>query len=178
MGCVALVLGAMSGWVAWQWWPASIPSALFVFSALFLFWIGAHSPIEVTDREITVGRHSVAWSSITRIETTGWLTPLVLRLTMDSGKRLHVVYAGDLESSGRLKEIVCQCAPHALLDGQPQRQRQATIAVRNGRTEKLEKYPLLTAKDEAEVERMFQRLREVGHLDPQRSAPNSSPEDQ
>jgi hypothetical protein len=170
MGSVALILGAMSAWVAYQWMPAWIPASLFFFTALSLFWLHFRPAIEVTDREISIGQRSFAWSSITKIQTTGWLTPLVLRLTMDDGSKAVLIYPGDLESSSRLREIVTSCAPHALLDGQPQRKRQATIAVRDNKNERTERYPLLTREDEAEVERMFQRLREVGNLDSQSSS--------
>lgn len=177
MGIVAVVLGFMSGWVAWQWTPAIVPAALFFASALFLFWLSLHPIIEVTDRELRVGSRLIPWSSITRIETTGWLTPLVIKLHTDERRRIVVVYAGDLESSGRLKEMICNCAPHALLDGAPQRQRQAIISVRNGTTSEVERHPILTFEDEAEVERMFQRLREVGNLDQGGGDAMRSPED-
>ncbi|WP_031495165.1 DUF3093 family protein [Bryobacter aggregatus] len=169
MGLVAVLLGLMSAWVGWQWTPAIVPAALFFASALFLFWLSLHPVIEITDRELAIGRRVIPWSSITRIETTGWLTPLVLKLTVETGRKIVLLYAGDLESSGRLKEMVCNCAPHALLDGMPQGKRQATIVVRNGSTAEVEKHAILTLEDEAEVERMFQRLREVGHLDPTRT---------
>lgn len=172
MGVVAFILGLMSAWVAWQWLPAVVPAVLFFASSGFLFWLNFNPIIEATDRELLIGRHAIQWSSITRIDSTSWVTPLVLKLTTETGNRKVLIYAGDLESSGRLKEIICNCAPHALLDGQPQRRRQAMIAVRNGRTAKVERHPFLTANDEAEVERMVQRLREVGSLDP-----GNSPED-
>ncbi len=169
MGFVAVLLGLMSGWVGWQWRPAIVPAVIFLASAAFLFWLSLQPTIEVTDRELAIGTRIVPWSAITRIETTGWLTPLVLKLDLEGGRRILLVYAGDLESSGRLKEVVCECAPHAMLDGQPQGQRQATIVVRRGSSAEVEKHAILTMEDEAEVERMFQRLREVGHLDPIRS---------
>jgi hypothetical protein len=177
MGIVAIVLGLMSGWVAWQWTPALVPAGLFFASALFLFWMSMHPVIEVTDRELAIGNKVIPWSSITGIRSTGWLTPLVMKLTLENGRKVVVLFAGDLESSGRLKETICQCAPHALLDGVPQRKRQAILAVRNGATSEVEKHPILTMEDEAEVERMFQRLREVGHLDQSGGDAMSSPED-
>ena len=169
MGFVAVLLGLMSGWVGWQWSPAIVPAAIFFASALFLFWLSLHPIIEITDRELAIGKRVIPWSTITKIETTGWLTPLVLKLSLEDSRRVLLVYAGDLESSGRLKEVMCECAPHALLDGQPQGQRQATLVVRKGNSAEVEKHAILTLEDEAEVERMFQRLREVGHLDPKRS---------
>ncbi len=177
MGTVAILLGLMSAWVAWQWSPAIVPAALFFASALLLFWLSMHPVIEVTDRELAIGKKTIPWSSITRIETTGLLTPLVMKLTVDKGRKVLLIFAGDLESSGRLREMLCNCAPHALLDGAPQRQRQAIIAVRNGATSEVERHPILTLEDEAEVERMFQRLREVGHLDQSNGDGLHSPED-
>lgn len=177
MGIVAVLLGLMSAWVAWQWSPAIVPATLFFASSLLLFWLSVHPVIEVTDRELAIGNKVIPWSSITQIETTSWLTPLVMKLTVNKKRRILLIFAGDLESSGRLREMVCNCAPHALLDGSPQRQRQAIIAVRNGTTSELERHPILTLEDEAEVERMFQRLREVGHLDQSGGDGLRSPED-
>jgi hypothetical protein len=164
-GLVALLLGLMSAWVAWQWTPAVVPATLFFVSSGFLFWLSLHPPIELNDRELAIGNRIIPWSAITHIESTGWLTPLVMKLKTENGRWVLLIFAGDLERSGRLKEGICACAPHALLDKQPQRQRQATITVRNGKSEQIVRYPLLTVEDEAEVERLFQRLREIGHLD-------------
>src|SRR5436190_9094437 len=106
MGLVAIVLGLMSAWVAWQWTPAVVPATLFFGSAIFLFWLSLHPVIEVSDRELSIGKRVIPWSSITKIDTTGWLTPLILKLTVDGGKRVVMVFAGDIESSGGLKELV------------------------------------------------------------------------
>jgi hypothetical protein len=165
MAVIAVLLGLMSAYVGWRWTPALVPASLFFTTALLLIWLSFNPIVELTDCELIIGKRFVPWSSITNIRTTAWLTPLVLKITIDSGRTLTLVFAGDLESSGRLKDMICQCAPHALLNGVPQRQRQAILAVRNGATAELERHPILTQQDEAEVERMFQRLREVGHLD-------------
>lgn len=165
MAIIAIVLGLMSGWVGWQWTPAIIPATLFFATSLLLLWLSLHPAIELTDRELAIGNRLIPWSSITHIQTTGWLTPLVMKLTVDGRRNILLIFAGDLESSGRLKDMICNCAPHAMLDGSPQRKRQAILAVRNGATSEVERHPILTQEDEAEVERMFQRLREVGHLD-------------
>jgi hypothetical protein len=164
-GLVALLLGLMSTWVAWQWTPAVVPTVLFFAAGLFLLWLSTHPAIELNDRELSIGSRIIPWSAITHIESTGWLTPMVMKLKMENGRWILLIYAGDLENSGRLKETICACAPHALLDQQPQRQRQATISVKNGKSEQIVRYPLLTVEDEAEVERLFQRLKEIGHLD-------------
>lgn len=176
MALVAILLGLMSAWVAWQWSPAIVPAALFFASALFLFWLSLHPVIEVSDRELLIGNRAIPWSSIVNIETTGWLTPLVMKLHLESGRRVVLIYAGDLESSGRLKDMISHCAPHASLDGAPQRKRHAVLAVRNSKSTELERHPILTQEDEAEVERMFQRLREVGHLEPGANDPGQTPE--
>ncbi|MFN7543156.1 MAG: hypothetical protein ACK5TN_10225 [Acidobacteriota bacterium] len=165
MAVIAVLLGLMCAYVGWHWAPAFVPATLFFATALALLWLSFHPIIELTDCELLLGNRAVSWSSITDIRTTGWLTPLVLKLHLESGPSITLIFAGDLESSGRLKDMICQCAPHALLNGLPQRQRQAVLAVRNGATAEFERHPILTPQDEAEVERMFQRLREVGHLD-------------
>lgn len=164
-GLVALLLGLLSGFVAWHWTPAVVPTALFAAAATFLFWLSMQPAIELHDGELAVGNRVIPWSSITHIESTGWLTPMLIKLKTENGRWSLLVFAGDLETCSRLKESICACAPHALLDGSPQRKRQATLTVKDGNTEQIVRYPLLTVEDEAEVERLFQRLREIGHLD-------------
>ncbi|MFN8940634.1 MAG: hypothetical protein ACK5ZJ_12930 [Acidobacteriota bacterium] len=165
MAVIAVLLGLMCAYAGWRWTPAILPASLFFATALVLLWLSFRPVIELTDCELLIGKRSIPWSSITNIRTTRWLTPLLLHLIVDGGRSVTLIFAGDLESSGRLKDMIRQCAPHALLNGASQRKRQAVLAVRNGATSELERHPILTQQDEAEVERMFQRLREVGRLD-------------
>jgi hypothetical protein len=122
---------------------------------------------------------------------------LAVVLTLDGGSRLLVVHAGDFDSGRSLLRHLRLRAREASLDGTPYRQFWGQGTPEHPRSEhagsesanaergnpertplraRLEeadppaapfKYPLLLAEDEAEIERMFQRLKSAGRLDTQ-----------
>jgi len=84
-----------------------------------------------------------------------------------------MVHPGDSQSAGNLLRQLRRYSREALIDGVPYRQfwgepSQSSAPPR--KTTPSPRYPLLLASDEAEVERMFQRLKTVGHLDQKTSS--------
>ena len=59
---------------------------------------------------------------IRRIDRTGWLSPLIVRLTLYDDSRLTLIYPGDLESCKSLLRTLRRMAHDALIDGIPYRQ--------------------------------------------------------
>jgi hypothetical protein len=171
VGGMALGLAILCGWFAWQWTPSYIPAFLFLFTAGVLFAMAFRPPIEIGERVLRVGGREIQWTEIERVDTTGWGQPLVLSLTLESDEMVWVVFPGDLDSNHRLLGLLHRHAQAALLDGVPHREFWGErVKGENGRKSgmpKLEspKYPLMSAEDEAEVERLYQRLKAVGHLD-------------
>ncbi len=86
-----------------------------------------------------------------------------------------LLYPGDLESANSLLRHVRRSAREALLDGVPYRQfwGEVLTAVPERKQLSSPRQPLLLPEDEAEVERMFQRLKSVGHLDSKSSVDES-----
>lgn len=172
-GIVALSFAILSGWLAWQWSPSYIPAFLFLISAGVLFALAFRPPVEISTRLLRVGGREILWEEVRRIETTGWVSPLVVAVVLDTDEKLWLVYPGDLDSAHHLLNLLQRNAAGALIDGVPhhdfwgQRVETDDTTPRRIPYKKLPKpkYPLTTPEEEAEIERLYQRLKTVGHLD-------------
>jgi hypothetical protein len=189
---VSLTLFAVGGalfsaWNALRWAPSWIAAALFAISALVLFAVTIRPAIEIYETHLAIGRRMIPWRDVRRVDQTGWNTPLVVILTLDDGQRIHLLCSGDLDSSTSLLRHLRRFSREALLDGVPYREfwRNLAAASRSGEPptnsspEPADKdasvpvrYPVLRSDDEEEVERLFQRLKSVGHLESKSSDEN------
>ncbi len=131
--------------------------------------------IEIYDLHLSIGRETIAWNQIRRIDRTGWVSPLVLYLTLLNERRIQIVYPGDTDSGQALLRHLRRNSREALIDGVPYRQFWGEIVpAPSSASASSDRKPVLTSpryrmlrqEDEDEVERMFQRLKAVGHLDP------------
>ena len=108
------------------------------------------------------------WLEIRRVDRSATL-PLIVRLTMADKSRILIVHSGDAESSKSLLRHVRRYSREALIDGVPYRQFWGEPLAAPPAVERKAlpqpRVPLLMPEDEAEVERLFQRLKTVGHLD-------------
>ncbi len=168
-GLAALVFTGFSGWVALMWPYAAIAGVLFFLSALFFLFLASRPPVEVFESHLQIGRRSVPWMQIRRVDRSANL-PLIVRLSMADKSHILIVHSGDAESGKSLLRHLRRYSREALLDGVPYRQFWGEpLAVPPASEEPKAlpppRYPLLMAQDEAEVERLFQRLKAVGHLD-------------
>jgi hypothetical protein len=166
-GIAAVVLSVFSGWLGLSWTPAFIPAVLFAASSLLLIVLAFRPAIEVHENYLAIGKRTVAWSDIRRVDRTGWVSPLVLLLTLFDDTRLVLIYPGDLDSCNSLLRHICRLSRAALIDGVPcQRQPGEAPAPAPDRSKApAPRYRLLRPEDEAEVERLYQRLKTVGNLD-------------
>jgi hypothetical protein len=170
-GLVAIVLAAVSAWFALRWPPSLIASVLFLLSAVLLFLLALRPPIEIYPQHLRMGDRVISWSDIRRVDRTGWVSPLVLHLGLSDDSIVRLIFPGDLESANSLLRHVQRSAHHALIDGVPYREFWADAvkpALPPAAAQKQlasPKYKLLLDEDEAEVERLYQRLKAVGHLD-------------
>jgi hypothetical protein len=161
--------GLLAVWTALRWPPSWIAAALFAISALGVLLLALRPAIEVHETHLLIGRRAIAWSEIRRLDQTGWSAPLAMHLTLAGGKRLLLLYPGDADSSVSLLRHLRRYSHQALLDGVPYRQFWGEPLVEESKAGPPPRYPLLRPEDEQEVERMFQRLKSVGRLDPRGS---------
>lgn len=165
-GIAAVVLAVFSGWVALQWAPAWIAAVLFVASAAILLVLALQPAVEVCEHHLALGRRVIPWTEIRRLDRTSWISPLVVQLTLHDDRRVTLVYPGDIDSGKSLLRHLRRCAKNALIDGIPYKQFWGeALPSQERRAAQAPRYQLLRPEDEAEVERLFQRLKAVGHLD-------------
>ncbi len=166
-GIVALGLAAFSVWWAQGWALAVIPALLFILSAVVLLYLALRPSIQIHESELILGKQRIPWNEIQRLERTGWISPLVVHLSLIGDRRILLVYAGDVDSANSLLRQLMRSAKGALIDGIPYRQFWGeTLPVAQDRKQLASpRYRMLREEDEAEVERMFQKLKTVGHLD-------------
>src|SRR5262249_43203691 len=123
-----------------------------------------------------LGRRSIAWREIRRLDRTGWNAPLVVRLTLKGAngpEKLTLVYPGDLDACASLLRHLRRYSRDALLDGVPYSQfwgqaEAETLQLPAGKTPRElppVRYPVLRPEEEEEIERLFQRLKSEGSLE-------------
>jgi len=170
-GITAVVLAGLSGWLGWGWAPAFIPAGLFLLTAAGLFVMALHPAIEIHEGFLAIGKRRIPWMDIRRLDRTGWISPLILRLTLYDDTRLLLIYPGDLDSCNSLLRHLRRFSSDALIDGIPYRQYWGELLAPGTERKQVPppRYHVLRPEDEAEVERLYQRLKTVGNLDQKNS---------
>jgi hypothetical protein len=170
-GLAAMLLAAFSGFWGRAWLPADIAAGLFLATACALVALGFRPPIEIHETHLTIGRRRILWTAIRRVDHAGWMWPLVVRLTLADQSRVLLVYPGDIDSAASLLHHLRHYPREALIDGNPYRRfwSHEQAAAVEAKAVPAPRVRLLLPEDEAEVERLYQRLKTVRHLDPDSS---------
>lgn len=168
LAAVGLGLAVFSGWWTRLWLPAAIPAALFLATGGLALWLALRPVIEVSEEGLRIGREFIPWREIRRVDQTGWIAPLVADLTLTGKRRIRLIYPGETANSNRLLRLIQQHSTQALINGVPWRQIFGDTAPAQ-RVQPAQQRPrLLREEDEAEVERLYQKLRSAGRLDPEK----------
>ena len=160
-----LLMAGFSAWCAWSWWPAWIPAGILLAGALGAAWLATRPRIEVTAKNLVVGRQTIDWTTIRRVDQTDWVSPLVVHLARVEGQPLRILYPGHADHCRLLLRLIQQRCTHALINGVPHSRIFGEAAP--AKAEKAAPAPprIVSDEDAAEVERMFQLLRSAGRLD-------------
>jgi hypothetical protein len=144
-----------------------LPAALFLITAVFLFAMAVRPAIEIYEGYLSIGKRIIPWMDIRRLDRTGWISPLIVRITLFDDSRLILVFPGDLDSCNSLLRHLRRLSRDALIDGIPYRQYWGELLAASGDRKQAPapRYRILRPEDEAEVERLYQRLKTVGNLD-------------
>ena len=149
--------------------PAWLATILFGLPAVALLILAACPPIEIYEKHLKIGRREIGWNQVRRLDQTAWSIPLAVHLTVrgerEPERRMLLIHAGDSASCTSLLRHLRRYAREALLDGIPYREFWGEPAAPKRKQLPPPRYQLLLPEEEEEVERMFQRLRTVGHLD-------------
>ena len=172
-GITAVGAAGFSVWRGMESWKlAYIPAGLFVLIAVVLGVMAFRPAIEIHEGYVSIGKRIVPWMDIRRLDRTGWISPLIVRVTLFDDSRFLLVYPGDLDSCNSLLRHLRRLSRDALIDGIPYRQYWGEVlAPGNDRRQQSApaRYRILRPEDEAEVERLYQRLKTVGNLDQKNS---------
>jgi len=159
------------------WFATALPVALlgaggFVVTAVLMFAMALRPAIEIHEGYVSVGKRIVPWMDIRRLDRTGWISPLIVRITLFDDSRLLLIFPGDLDSCNSLLRHLRRLSRDALIDGIPYRQYWGEVlapAASERKQVTQPRYRILRPEDEAEVERLYQRLKTVGNLDQKNS---------
>ena len=170
-GLVAVALAAFSAWLSLSRPICWIATFLLIASAGLVLYLATRPPIEIYESHVKIGLAAIPWRHIRRLDRSSSL-PLMVRLTLSDKTRILVIYPGDENSSSGLLNHLRRYSREALIDGVPHRQfwGEAMAATQAKKQLPAPRYPLLLPDDEAEVERMFQRLKSMGHLEEKTSS--------
>jgi hypothetical protein len=170
-GVAALALAAFSAWIGLQWSPAFFFAVPFLISSTLLLVMAVRPAIQIHEEYLAIGHRHVLWMDVRRIDRTGWISPLIVRLTLFDDSRVLLVYPGDLDGCNNLLRNLRRLSRDALIDGVPYRQYwgEALNPGPDRRQLPAPRYRLLRPEDEADVEKLYQRLKTVGHLDQKNS---------
>lgn len=168
-GLIAAALTIISAVFATEWAIALVGAILFLLSSVAVLLLASRPAIEVKEEYLKIGTREIRWPEIRQVDRTGWISPLALYLTLNNNERVLIVYPGDLDAANSLLRQIRRNARLASIDGQtwlefweetlPAPVEKKAIAAAPP------KFQLLRSEDEAEVERLFQVLKTVGHLD-------------
>lgn len=169
-GLIALACALFSAWVALRWPIAWVAAGLLFASSGLVLYFTLRPPIEIYETHLKLWGRTIPWGQIKRLDRSATL-PLIVQLTLSDKTRLLLVYPGDPDSSNSLLRHLRRFSREALIEGVPYRQfwGEAPNKPKDRKQAAPQRYPLLLPEDEADIERMFQRLKTVGHIDQKNS---------
>jgi hypothetical protein len=168
LGAAAVVCAGLCVWLGTQFAPAFVAAGGFAVTAALLLAMASRPAVEIHEGYVSIGKRIIPWMDIRRLDRTGWISPLIVRLTLFDDSRLLLIYPGDLDSCNSLLRHLRRLSRDALIDGIPYRQYWGEVLAPAASERKQgppPRYRILRPEDEAEVERLYQRLKAVGNLD-------------
>jgi hypothetical protein len=174
-GIGAVLLAGITGWVGWAYgwlsFASYIAAGLFALTAAMLLGLAFRPAVEAHEGHLAIGRRIIPWMDIRRLDRTGWISPLIVRVTLFDDTRFSLIYPGDIDACNSLLRHLRRLSRDALIDGIPYRQYWGEVLASGSepRQKMGPRYRILLPEDEAEVERLYQRLKSVGNLDQKNS---------
>ena len=161
-GAIVCALCGLRAPLAW------VPGVLCGITALLLFWLSLRPPIRVADNQLNIGERAIAWREIREVNSTRFVSPLILQLRLTNARSKILLYPGPPERIARLLFRLRKSSAAATFDGVAYRDYWTWSAIREMSGDESVGSPvrMVSQDDEEEIERMFQKLRGVGPLDP------------
>ncbi|MGH9652308.1 MAG: hypothetical protein ACRD6B_02455 [Bryobacteraceae bacterium] len=175
LGWAALASAAVCALFALRTPWAGIPSGLCAITAVGLFWLATRPPIRLGDSEFHIGERTIDWREVREINTSSIVSrlvvsPLVLNLKLTNRRGKTLVFPGEPEQIARVMFQLRKKSYLASFDGVPFRQYWAGLSVETAKPDPNEPpIHVVSTDDEEEIERMYQKLKSVGHIDSKKS---------
>ncbi|HEX7361981.1 MAG TPA: hypothetical protein VF283_15940 [Bryobacteraceae bacterium] len=154
---------------------AGIPSGLCAITAAGLFWLATRPLIRLGDSEFYIGERTIDWREVREINTSSIVSrlvvsPLLLNLKLTNRRGKTLVFPGEPEQIARLMFQLRKKSYLASFDGVPFRQYWAGSSVEIAKPDSNgPPIHVVSTDDEEEIERMYQKLKSVGHIDSKKS---------
>ncbi|MBV8707652.1 MAG: hypothetical protein JO182_08940 [Acidobacteriaceae bacterium] len=160
---------------------AFIPGVLCALTAGGLFRLSALPHIRVGVTQFHIGERTIAWQEVREINSSRFVSPLILKLKLTNSRRRMLIFPGEPEQIARLMYQLRKNSTLATFDGVAHRDYWTwnDIKEQSGAPPTNNDNPvrMLSQNDEDEIERMYQKLKSVGHLD-SRKADSSKDSDE
>ena len=121
-GIGACAMAAFAAWAALGWLPALIVSVPLGAAGLALCYLGLRPPIELCADHLQIGRRTIRWADIRRVDRLYSRFPLLIRLRLTTGRRVFLVFCGDRDSANSLLRNIRRMAKAAFIEGRPYRE--------------------------------------------------------
>ena len=147
---------------------AFIPGGLCAFTGAILFWLSTRPPIRVGENQFNIGERAIAWREVREINSSKFVSPLVLFLKLTNSRRKVLIFPGEPH---RIAHLIAQLRKNSYLasfDGVAYRDfwTWASLTGLPNDTPVMEQpVRMLTPDEEDEIERMYQTLKTAGRLD-------------
>ena len=158
---------------------AFIPGFLCACTAAGLFWLTARPAIRIGEMQFNIGERTIAWCEVREINSSRFLSPLVLKLKLTNSRQRLLIFPGEPEQIARLMFQLRKNSRLATFDGVAYRDYwtwTSLMGVQNENAGLEQPVRMLNPDDEEEIERMYQKLKSVGHLD-SRNNESQTPDD-
>lgn len=156
---------------------AFIPGFLCAITAAALFWLAARPTVRIGEGQFNIGERAIDWREVREINSSRFVSPLILRIKLTNSRRKTLIYPGEPERIARLMFQLRKNSHLATFDGVAHRDywTWTSLAGLGGENPTLDQpVRMLSQEDEDEVERMYQKLKTVGRLDSRSTDPSKA----
>ena len=147
---------------------AFIPGALCALTSGALFWLASRPAIRIGTTQFNIGERAIAWQEVREINSSRFLSPLILKLKLTNSRRKALIFPGDPERIAKLLDALRRHSMLATFNGIAYRDYWTWNDVKqlSGDTSPNETpVRMVSSEDEEEIERMFQKLKNCRDLD-------------
>lgn len=158
---------------------AFIPAVLCAATGAALFWLSARPAIYIGETQFNIGERAIAWQEVRQINSSRFISPLVLNLKLTNSRTKLLIFPGEPERIDRLMRQLKKRSYLASFDGVAYRDywTWSSMTALHGENSAMDQpVRMLSTEDEDEIERMYQKLKSVGRLD-SRSTDSKTPDE-